>query len=77
MGIGWFLAVSVVVGTLGGVYTDRWLGTTPWLTLLGIALGMGAGFVGVFRTLQAAGRVRQPGHGGSAAQRDERDHEDP
>ncbi len=50
------LAVSVVIGTLGGVYADRRLGTTPWLTLLGIALGMAAGFTGVFRTLRDAGR---------------------
>lgn len=51
MGIGWVLAVSVVGGTLGGYYADRWLGTSPWLTLLGIALGMAAGFLSVFRTL--------------------------
>ena len=51
MGIGWVLAVSVVGGTLGGYYADRWLGTSPWLTLLGIVLGMAAGFLNVFRTL--------------------------
>jgi ATP synthase protein I len=51
MGIGWILAISVVGGTLGGYYADRWLGTSPWLTLLGIALGMAAGFLSVFRTL--------------------------
>jgi ATP synthase protein I len=51
MGIGWVLAVSVVGGTLGGYYADRWLGTSPWLTLLGIALGMATGFLSVFRTL--------------------------
>ncbi|MFQ5766836.1 MAG: AtpZ/AtpI family protein [Acidobacteriota bacterium] len=51
MGLGWVLAVAVGGGTLAGVYVDRWLGTGPWLTLLGILLGMTAGFVSVFRTV--------------------------
>lgn len=50
-GIGMVLFVSVLGGTVGGIFLDRWLGSTPWLTLLGIFLGMGAGFVSLFRTL--------------------------
>ncbi|MFQ5720061.1 MAG: AtpZ/AtpI family protein [Acidobacteriota bacterium] len=51
MGMGWVLAISVAAGTAGGYYSDRWLNTTPWLTLLGIFLGMAVGFTSVFRTL--------------------------
>jgi ATP synthase protein I len=58
MAIGWVLAVSVVGGTLGGYYADRWLGTSPWLTLLGIVLGMAAGFLNVFRTLLGSKATR-------------------
>ncbi len=51
MSLGWVLAASVAGGTAGGYYADRWLGTSPSLTLLGIFLGMTAGFVSVFRTI--------------------------
>jgi ATP synthase protein I len=57
--IGWVLMVSVLGGTLGGVYLDRWLGTSPWMTLLGISLGMAAGFTSLFRTLQEQERIRR------------------
>lgn len=62
MGLGLVLAVSTGAGTIGGVYLDRWLGTSPWLTLTGIVLGIAAGFVAVFRMLatQEAHR-RKPG----------------
>ena len=58
MAIGWVLMVSVLGGTLGGVYLDRWLGSTPWLTLLGIFLGMATGFTSLFKTLQEQERHR-------------------
>ena len=57
--IGWVLMVSVLGGTLGGVYLDRWLGTSPWMTLLGISLGMAAGFTSLFRTLQGQEKIRR------------------
>lgn len=40
IGLGWSIGVSLVVFILGGVFLDRWLGTTPWLTLIGVALGL-------------------------------------
>ena len=57
--IGWVLMVSVLGGTVGGFYLDRWLGTTPWLTLVGIFLGMAAGFTSLFRTIQEQERIRR------------------
>lgn len=59
MGLGWVLAVSVLGGTLGGVYLDRTFDTKPWLTLTGIFLGMTAGFVSLFRTLKAQSEHRR------------------
>ena len=50
--------------TLGGVFLDRRLGTTPWLTLLGIALGMSAGLTSVLRTALALDRKRRRGGNG-------------
>ncbi len=55
LGLGWVLAISVGLGTAGGYYADRWLDTSPWLTLGGIALGIGAGFTSVLRTVLGSG----------------------
>jgi ATP synthase protein I len=40
IGLGWSIGVSLVVFILGGVFLDKWLGTVPWLTLVGVALGL-------------------------------------
>ncbi len=36
----------------GFLNADRWLGTTPWLTLVGLLLGIAAGFVNLFRVVK-------------------------
>lgn len=38
------LFAAVVSGLLIGWLLDRWLGTKPWLLVLGIVLGAAAGF---------------------------------
>jgi ATP synthase protein I len=48
--------LATVIGLVAGHYADRWLGTSPWLMLLGLALGIAAGFVSLFRTARAAER---------------------
>ncbi len=35
---------AVVAGLIAGWLLDRWLGTAPWLLVLGIVLGAAAGF---------------------------------
>jgi ATP synthase protein I len=52
--IGLTLVVATVLGLAGGYYLDRWLGTSPWLTLVGLLLGIAAGFVNLFRTVKRA-----------------------
>ncbi len=54
--IGLELGISVVLGLVGGYYADRALGSTPWLMLLGLALGLFAGFRGVLRYVAKADR---------------------
>jgi ATP synthase protein I len=54
--IGITLVVATVIGLAGGYYLDRWLGTSPWLTLVGLLFGIAAGFVNLFRTVNRAGR---------------------
>ena len=50
--------ITLVVATAGGAvlgyFLDRWLGTKPWLTLIGIAVGIAAGFRDLFRSIKQA-----------------------
>lgn len=56
------LVASVAVGGFIGWALDRWLETKPILLLVFLALGIAAGFMGVFRTawqMQAAAEAEQ------------------
>jgi len=46
------LAVPVLMGAFGGRYVDDRLGTSPWLMVAGLFLGLAAGVVGVIRLAQ-------------------------
>ena len=52
--IGMTLVLATVIGLAGGYYLDRWLGTSPWLILIGLGLGIAAGFVNLFRAVKRA-----------------------
>jgi ATP synthase protein I len=54
--IGMTMVLATVIGLVAGHYADQWLGTSPWLMLLGLALGIAAGFVSLFRAVRAAER---------------------
>jgi ATP synthase protein I len=54
--IGLTLVLATVIGLVAGYYGDRWLGTKPWLTLIGLLFGIAAGFVSLFRTLKKSER---------------------
>lgn len=51
--VGTVMGASVVAGLLVGMGLDRWLGTTPWLSVAGIVLGSVAGFRELYRALRA------------------------
>lgn len=42
--LGISVALSIVIGLAIGVYLDRKFDTTPWLTLIGLGLGIAAGY---------------------------------
>ncbi len=50
-GLGWFVAVSVVAGILGGYFLDKATGTTPLFTLIGTVLGSVVAFYGVYKMI--------------------------
>lgn len=54
--VGVAMVLATVIGLGAGYYADRWLGTSPWLTLLGLGLGIAAGFVTLFRSVKSAER---------------------
>ena len=56
MAVAWRVSIELVVA-IGvcaaiGVAFDRWLGTTPWLLIVFMFLGFGAGVTNVYRTAQ-------------------------
>jgi len=53
-GVGLTFVVATAGGTVGGYFIDRWLGSTPWFTLIGLAVGIAAGFRDLFRSLKRA-----------------------
>ena len=44
------LFAAVVAGLFVGWLLDRWLGTQPWLLVVGLVLGAAAGFYELIRT---------------------------
>ena len=57
--VGIEFALSVGVGAWGGNWLDARWGSTPWLTLIGCAAGLGAGYRAIFRALKEANRLAE------------------
>ena len=66
-GIGWYFALSIVGGAVGGVFLDRWLGTTPLFALLGLLLGFILAFWGGYLLLMEELGRRKRGPDGDGA----------
>lgn len=50
--VGMTFVVATAGATIGGYFLDRWLGTNPLCTLIGLALGIGVGFRDFFRIIK-------------------------
>lgn len=61
LGMAWRLSteliVSVLVGTFLGLGLDKLLGTSPWITLVGVGFGFAAGIKAVLRTSDAMNAI--------------------
>ena len=53
LGIGWYVALCIVGGGLGGVWLDRQLDFDPLFTLLGLGAGIAIAVIGMYRMLIA------------------------
>lgn len=70
--IGLHLVSGPVVGFAIGYGLDVWLGTSPWCKIIFLLVGIGAGFLNVYRDTQALLRKienerRKPAVGEAAA----------
>ena len=51
-GLGWYVALSIVFGVVGGLGLDKLAGTIPLFTLLGTLLGSEVAFWGLYKMVQ-------------------------
>lgn len=58
LGVGLQFAAAIVLFLLLGQWLDEKLGTSPWLLLLGVMTGAGAGFYSLWRQLVVGPRDR-------------------
>ncbi len=54
--IGITLAASIAIGAAIGIALDRWLGTSPWCTIIFFLLGVAAGFWNLLKDLNRWGQ---------------------
>ena len=52
LGLGWYVALSIVLGVGGGLWLDGRLDIRPLFTLLGLALGLVVAFYGAYKMVQ-------------------------
>ena len=48
-GLGWYVALCIVIGVVAGLWLDRTVGTIPIFTLLGVVLGSIVAFWGLYK----------------------------
>jgi len=46
--IGIAMVASSFIGLFIGYYLDKWLGTSPWMTLIWLGFGIASGFRNIF-----------------------------
>ena len=53
VGIGWYVAFCLVGGSLGGIWLDNRVGSSPLFTLVGLGAGLAVAGFGMYRMLMA------------------------
>jgi len=55
--LGFSVALSIFIGLFAGVYLDRRFDTNPWLTLIGLGLGIAAGYRNIALALKKSRKL--------------------
>ena len=59
IGVGWFIAISILLGVFGGLWLDSKFGTRPILVIVGLIFGLIVAFYGVYQMLLPLMRNKQ------------------
>ena len=59
LGLGWYVAIAIILGIAGGIWLDNRMGTLPLFTLLGVLLGTVAAFYGLYRMVEPLFNVNE------------------
>ena len=51
VGVGWYIALSIVVGLFFGLWLDQKLDSVPVFTILGVLIGGVLAFYGIYKML--------------------------
>jgi len=51
LGVGFFIAGSILLGVVGGLWLDSKFDTSPILVIVGLVLGIAIAFYGVYQML--------------------------
>ncbi|MFA5760971.1 MAG: AtpZ/AtpI family protein [Dehalococcoidales bacterium] len=51
IGVGWYIAISIAGGTLGGLWLDNKFDTKPVFIITGLFIGLIVAFYGVYRMI--------------------------
>lgn len=54
----WKMVGGTMVGVIGGLLLDRWLGTKPWLLVVLSVVGTVVGFYGFLREMTRLGKKK-------------------
>jgi ATP synthase protein I len=52
IGVGWYVALCILLGALLGLWLDRKFHTTPWLAIAGILVGTFVAVFGLYQMVQ-------------------------
>ena len=53
VGVGWYVAVAIFGGVVGGLWLDGRFSSSPLFTLLGLGLGIAVALFGMYRMLMS------------------------